>query len=106
MTTTPTSGAVTPRPGPGECAVLAELTEALHHVVPELGLEGTAVTMDTRFVEDLDLESIDLVTLTGELARRYGERLDFPAYFASLELTEIIELSVGHMVRYIAGRLG
>ncbi|MFI1797992.1 acyl carrier protein [Streptomyces sp. NPDC020379] len=106
MTTTPTSDAVTPLPGTDERAVLAELTEALHRVIPEIGLEGTAVTMDTRFVEDLDLESIDLVTLTGELARRYGERVDFPAYFASLELTEIIELSVGHMVRHIAGRLG
>ncbi|MEV4744254.1 phosphopantetheine-binding protein [Streptomyces sp. NPDC049555] len=104
MTTTPTSDAVTPLPGADESAVLAEVTEALHAVLPELGLEGTAITMDTRFVEDLDLESIDLVTLTGELGRRYGDRVDFPAFFASLELTEIIELSVGRMVHYIAGR--
>ncbi|MEU2871591.1 phosphopantetheine-binding protein [Streptomyces olivoreticuli] len=106
MTTTPTPDAVTPLPRSGECAVLAELTEALHAVLPEIGLEDTAVTMDTRFVEDLDLESIDLITLTGELGRRYGDRVDFPAFFASLELTEIIELTVGRMVRYIAGRLG
>ncbi|MCA6094849.1 acyl carrier protein [Streptomyces sp. SCA3-4] len=104
MTTTPTPDAVTPLPGTDECAVLAELTEALHAVVPEIALEGTAVTMDTRFVEDLDLESIDLVTLTAELGRRYGDRVDFPAFFASLELTEIIELSAGQLVRYIAGR--
>ncbi|GAA0345410.1 acyl carrier protein [Streptomyces blastmyceticus] len=106
MTTIPTPDAVTPLPGADECAVLTELTEALHSVLPEIGLEGTAVTMDTRFVEDLDLESIDLITLTGELGRRYGDRVDFPAFFASLELTEIIELSVGRMVRHIAGRLG
>ncbi|MDT0448178.1 acyl carrier protein [Streptomyces hesseae] len=106
MTTTPTPDAVTSHPEPGERAVLAELTEALHTVIPELGLEGTAVTMDTRFVEDLDLESIDLVTLTAELGRRYGDRVDFPAFFASLELTEIIGLSAGRMVRYITGRLG
>lgn len=106
MTTIPTPDAVTPLPGADERAVLAELTEALHSVLPEIGLEGTAVTMDTRFVEDLDLESIDLITLTGELGRRYGDRVDFPAFFASLELTEIIELTAGRMVRYIAGRLG
>lgn len=106
MTTTPTSDATTPLPGAGENAVLAEVTEALHAVLPEIGLEGTAITMDTRFVEDLDLESIDLVTLTGELGHRYGDRVDFPAFFASLELSEIIGISVGQVVRHIAGCQG
>ncbi|MGW1072074.1 acyl carrier protein [Streptomyces sp. NPDC002537] len=106
MTTTPTPDAITPLPGSAAYAALAELTEALHAVLPEIVLEGTAVTMDTRFVEDLDLESIDLVTLTAELGRRYGGRVDFPAFFASLELPEIIGLSAGQMVRYITGRLG
>ncbi|MEV5237879.1 acyl carrier protein [Streptomyces cinnamoneus] len=106
MTTTPTPDATTPLRTTAEDAVLAGLTEALHAVLPEIALEGTAVTMDTRFVEDLDLESIDLVTLTAELGRRYGDRVDFPAFFASLELTEIIGLSAGQLVHYIAGRLG
>ncbi|GHF22909.1 MULTISPECIES: acyl carrier protein [Streptomyces] len=95
----------TPAPRADEAAVLTELTEALHHVLPEIGFEDTPVTMDTRFVEDLDLESIDLVTLTGELGRRYGGHVDFPGFFASLELPEIIGLTVGQVVRYIAGRL-
>ncbi|MFI9723352.1 acyl carrier protein [Streptomyces sp. NPDC052396] len=106
MTPTPASNASKALPEAGESAVLAELTEALHRVLPELGLEAMAITMDTRFVEDLDLESIDLITLTGELGRRYGDRVDFPAFFAALELPEIIGLSVGQVVRYIAGCLG
>ncbi|WP_329116191.1 acyl carrier protein [Streptomyces sp. NBC_01465] len=91
--------------GTTEAAVLAEITEALQSVLDELELTDEPITMDTRFVEDLDLESIDLVTLTGELRARYGDRVDFPAFFASLELSEIIGLTVGQLVRYVAGRL-
>lgn len=90
---------------PTEAAVLAELTDVLGAVLDPAELEETPVTMDTRFVEDLDLESIDLVTLTAELRRRYGDRVDFPAWFASLELPEIIGLSVGQVVRYVVGQL-
>ncbi|WP_192583536.1 acyl carrier protein [Streptomyces albicerus] len=90
---------------PTQAAVLAEVTDALHTVLADLELDDTPITPDTRFVEDLDLESIDLVTLTGELRGRYGDRVDFPAWFASLELSEIIGLTVGQLVRYIAGCL-
>ncbi|WP_327356650.1 acyl carrier protein [Streptomyces sp. NBC_01304] len=90
----------------GEDAVLAEITEALRAVLDDVEIdEDFPITLDTRFVEDLDLESIDLVTLTGELRQRYGERVDFPGWFASLDLSEIIGLTVGQLVRYIAGRL-
>ncbi|MFF4160943.1 acyl carrier protein [Streptomyces sp. NPDC001678] len=98
MTTTPT-------PDVDEAEVLTALTEALSAVLDPVELEATPLTMETRFVEDLDLESIDLVTLTGLLRRRYGDRVDFPGFFASLELPEIIGLSVGQVVRYVAGRL-
>ncbi|MEV3853483.1 acyl carrier protein [Streptomyces sp. NPDC050095] len=100
MTTTPAHQAYTT-----EESVLAELTDVLGTVLDPDELEFTEVTMDTRFVEDLDLESIDLVTLTGELRRRYGDRVDFPAWFASLDLSEIIGLSVGQVVRYVVGQL-
>ncbi|MDG4862951.1 acyl carrier protein [Streptomyces sp. T-3] len=94
------------RTTPDEAAVLAEITDSLRAVLDDVEFdEDFPITLDTRFVEDLDLESIDLVTLTGELRQRYGERVDFPGWFASLELSEIIGLTVGQLVRYIAGRL-
>ncbi|MGH4027759.1 phosphopantetheine-binding protein [Actinomycetota bacterium Odt1-20B] len=88
-----------------ETTILADLTDALRSVLDDAELEATPITLETRFVEDLDLESIDLVTLTSELRRRYGDRVDFPAFFASLELSEIIGLSVGQVVTYVSGQL-
>ncbi|WKU43086.1 acyl carrier protein [Streptomyces sp. VNUA116] len=89
----------------GEAAVLARITQALGTVLGDCVLDPGAVTMETRFVEDLDLESIDLIVLTGELRAAYGDRVDFPGYFASLDLSEIIGLTVGHLVRHVVESL-
>ncbi|MER5547709.1 acyl carrier protein [Streptomyces sp. NPDC001118] len=86
-------------------AVLTRVTEALDVVLDDCPPDPGTVTMETRFVEDLDLESIDLVTLTGELRRPYGERVDFPAYFASLDIDQIADLTVGHLVHHIVEHL-
>ncbi|MBH1937603.1 acyl carrier protein [Streptomyces sp. AV19] len=75
----------------------------LHAVLGEYGgVDDAGITMDTRFHEDLDLESIDLVTLGGHLQARYGERVNFAEYLAGLGLEEIIGLTIGQLVAYIA----
>ncbi|GAA0394024.1 acyl carrier protein [Streptomyces luteireticuli] len=86
-------------------AVLAGVTDALRLVLHDCPPDPGTVTMGTRFVEDLDLESVDVVALTSALRDRYGNRLDFPAYFASLDFDEIADLTVGHLVRHIMDRL-
>lgn len=88
-----------------ESAVLACMVDALHALPDDCALDPGSVTMASRFVDDLDLESVDLVTLTGTLRARYGERVDFPGYFASLDLDELAELTVGHLVRHIVASL-
>nr|WP_206314775.1 phosphopantetheine-binding protein [Streptomyces coryli] len=64
-----------------------------------------AITLDSRFGDDLEMESIDLVTLSGRLAEWYGPEVNFAEYLASLELDEIIELTVGRLVSYVARSL-
>ncbi|MEU6081377.1 phosphopantetheine-binding protein [Streptomyces sp. NPDC047108] len=77
----------------------------LHVVLDEQGLDDIEITMDTRFHDDLDLESIDLVTLGGHLTACYGERVNFAEFLAGLELEEIIYLRVGRLAAYVAGCL-
>jgi acyl carrier protein len=68
-------------------------------------LDTTGIGMDTRLGDDLELESIDLVTLAGLLAEWYGAAVNFAEYLAGLELDEIIELTVGDLVTYVADAL-
>ncbi|MFF9912368.1 acyl carrier protein [Streptomyces sp. NPDC013457] len=84
-----------------EAAVLAELTDMIEQVLVEYELDDTEITMETRFGRDLELESIDLVTLAGLLRDRYGSTVDFAEFVASMELEEIVELSVGRLVEHV-----
>ncbi|MEU0838910.1 phosphopantetheine-binding protein [Streptomyces sp. NPDC005962] len=73
----------------------------LRTMLDEEGLDDIEIAMDTRFTDDLELESIDLVTLAGTLQDRYGQEVNFAEFVADLELDEIIGLTVGQLVEYI-----
>lgn len=85
--------------------VLGEITAMLAALLDEYGLDEAEVTMDTRFTADLELESIDLVTLAAQLQARWGDRINFAEFVSGMELDEIIELTVGRLVAYVVERL-
>lgn len=87
-------------------AVLAEVAGMIRSILGEEALDETDISMETRLGDDLELESIDLVTLSERLEERYGDRVNFAEFLAGLELEEIIGLSVGRLVGYVAGCLG
>jgi len=88
-----------------ETTVLAQLSGMLQELLEEYGLDDTEITMDTTFHDDLELESVDLVALSGQLREHYGERVNFATFIAERELDEIIALTVGELVRYIVASL-
>ena len=45
------------------------------HLSQELGMEASAIEEGTRFKEDLEADSLDLVELVMELEDRYGIRI-------------------------------
>ncbi|MCX4751518.1 phosphopantetheine-binding protein [Kitasatospora sp. NBC_01287] len=90
---------------PTEQQILGEIAGMLATVLGDYGLDDVEVTMEARFTEDLELESIDLVTLAGQLQERWGERINFAEFIAGMDLDEIIGLTVGRLVGYVADRL-
>ncbi|OQD57187.1 acyl carrier protein [Streptomyces phaeoluteigriseus] len=89
-----------------ERTVLADLTELLARLMEdEYGLDDIEIGPDTTFNRDLELESIDLVTLAGLLQERYGDRVNFAEFLAGMEFDEIIELTVGRLVEYVVASL-
>jgi acyl carrier protein len=88
-----------------ELTVLARLSEMLRELLEEYGLDDAEITMDTTFHDDLELESVDLVALSGQLREHYGDRVNFATFIAERDLDEIIALTVGELVRYIVGSL-
>jgi acyl carrier protein len=88
-----------------EVTVLAQLTGMLRELLEEYGLDDAEITMDTTFHDDLELESVDLVALSGQLREHYGDRVNFATFIAERDLEEIIALTVGELVRYIVASL-
>ena len=94
--------------GPSEAtqqAVLAAVTEMLTEVIGEDELLMVdEVTMDTSFNDDLELESIEFVALAEKLQAHYGAQVDFVGWISTKQLDEIIALTVGDLVAFIAAR--
>ncbi|MGW5742250.1 acyl carrier protein [Amycolatopsis sp. NPDC003861] len=88
-----------------EVTVLAQLSGMLRELLEEYGLDDAEITMETTFHDDLELESVDLVALSGQLREHYGDRINFATFIAERDLDEIIALTVGELVRYIVASL-
>jgi acyl carrier protein len=86
-------------------AVLADVTGMLRTVLAEYGDDDVVIGLSTTFNRDLELESIDLVTLAGLLEQRYGQRVNLAEFLAGMEFDEIIELTVGRLVAYVVENL-
>ena len=86
--------------------ILRDVTEMIGDVIgdDEL-LMVDEITMDTSFNDDLELESIEFVALAEQLQIRYGERVDFVAWIADMELDDLINMRVGELVEFVAGCL-
>jgi acyl carrier protein len=83
--------------------ILAHLATALRDVIGESWADDLAITRETSFNRDLELESIEFVALAEKLQEEYGARVDFAAWLADQELDQIIQLTVGEVVDFIHG---
>ncbi|MEV0184120.1 acyl carrier protein [Streptomyces sp. NPDC050625] len=88
-----------------EEAVLADIRGMLLILLEEYGEDDVEIGMSTTFNRDLELESIDLVTLAGLLEQRYGDRVNFAEFLAGMDFDEIIELTVGRLVEHVVQSL-
>lgn len=82
--------------------ILATVSRLLVEVVgDELTLTGP-ITPATSFNRDLELESIEFVALAELLQQHYGAKVDFVGWISGKELDQIISLTVGELVEFIA----
>ncbi len=86
-------------------AVLADIAGMLRELLEEYGFDEAEIGRETTFHDDLELESIDLVSLSGSLREHYGDRVNFAEFVADLELEEIIALTVGQLVDFVVASL-
>jgi acyl carrier protein len=74
-------------------------------VIGDPELLHTEITMDSTFGRDLELESIEFVALADRLRIEFGERVNFVAFLSAKNVDDMVSLTVGDVVRYVASRL-
>jgi acyl carrier protein len=82
--------------------ILAEVRAILTEIIGAEYALNLHIGMDTLFDADLELESLEFVRLTTKLTEHYGDRVDFVVFLADKELEDIIGLTVGDVVTYVA----
>ena len=83
-------------------AVFDIVAELLTELVGDvLGIE---ITPETTFHEDLQLESIDLVTFASILTEHFGAEVNLAEYLAEQDLDDVIGLTVGDIARFVGER--
>ncbi|MGH3830834.1 MAG: phosphopantetheine-binding protein [Pseudonocardiaceae bacterium] len=90
---------------PDEERILVEVTRMLVEIIGEDYVLDMSIGMGTSFDADLELESIEFVRLAAKLTEHYGERVNFVAFLADRGIDEIINLTVGAVVRHVAHRM-
>jgi hypothetical protein len=83
---------------------IARIAEILREVVGEDDRWLAGVGPDSRLDGDLRLESVELAGFGDALARRYGDRVDLVGYVATLDIDQIIALTVADVAGYVASR--
>lgn len=81
--------------------VLGVVRTIIADVIGDDYVQQIEIDMDTSFQDDLDIESIEFVALGEKLTERYGERVDFAAWLATMDVDEIMGMTVGRLVEHI-----
>jgi acyl carrier protein len=66
------------------------------HLADELDVDADAITLDTRFKEDLEADSLDLYTLVQELEDTYGVTMSDEQAAKILNVGQAVDFVVGH----------
>jgi acyl carrier protein len=88
-------------PSTDENDVLRTLAGMIREVIGESWADELAITRETSFNRDLELESIEFVSLAEKLQLQYEGRVDFANWLADKDLDQIIGLNVGEVVDFI-----
>jgi len=84
-------------------AILAEIIATIRTTINEDWIVDFEIGRETRFNEDLELESIEFVKIADALQARFGAKLDLVGWLTGKTIHELIGLSVGDLAAYIAG---
>lgn len=86
-------------------ALLQEVIAVIRQAVAEDWIEDFDIDADTSFNNDLELESIEFVTIADMLQSHFGAQINFVDWLGTQSLDQIIALTVGDLAAFVSQSL-
>jgi len=81
--------------------ILETIVKVVREIINQPWIEEVEITGETRFLQDMEIESIEFVQMGEKLQAAFGESLDFSQWLSDKAFEEILELSVQDLIDYI-----
>jgi acyl carrier protein len=86
-------------------AVVQRIAVVIRQAVAEDWIRDLEIGADTSFNDDLEIESIEFVTIAAALQKDFGARVDLMAWLSGRRFEELIELRVGDIAKFVVQTL-
>jgi acyl carrier protein len=90
---------------PSDAEVLSLVIDKIRSTINEDWIQDFEIGPETRFGDDLEIESIEFVKIADAIQTHYGARLDIASWLSGKSIHELIGLNVGELTGYIAQAL-
>lgn len=81
--------------------VYKTVVDTIIAVVGQEFYEESEIGLDSTFAEDVELESTEVLEIGENLIETYEGKVDFVAWFADMDLENLIELSLRDFINFI-----
>jgi len=85
--------------------VLDAVVAIIRSTIAEDWIAEFDIDAQTRFSEDLEIESIEFVKIADAVMARFGGEADLVGWLSGKSIHELINLTVGDVVDYVAASL-
>ena len=82
--------------------ILNTVIDKIRSTIAEDWIEDFEIDANTRFNNDLEIESIEFVKIADAIQKHYGTRLDIVGWLSGKNIHELIALTVGELANYIS----
>jgi acyl carrier protein len=86
-------------------AIIRDITAVIRQAVAEDWIQEFEIGANTSFNDDLDLESVEFVTIAAGLQQHFGEQIDLIGWLSTKSFDDLIALRVGNIAEFVSNSL-
>lgn len=81
--------------------IFLELKQFIVDIIGEDVVEEIDITPACTFTRDLEMDSIEIVAFAEKVKAKYGDVVDFAAWFSGMDLDDLVNLKLSDIINFI-----